>query len=234
MSQDLQELVDTLLAGMSQIKVLDAGCGFTTSVNFDKSAYIVGMDISPAQLKNNQRIDKAIVGDIQVYDLPGNDFDVILCWEVLEHLPDPKKALGNMFGAVKVGGIIILAFPNIHSVKGLLTKFTPHWFHVLMYRKIYRDERAGLPGAAPFPVYMRLSMAPSAVQALAVLHSLSVVYAHYSESHFQRELRERLGIVDRWWLGIKLAVRVLTLGRIDAEQSEFILVLQRRHRLSPA
>jgi SAM-dependent methyltransferase len=60
-------------------------------------------------------------------------FDVILCTEVLEHVPDPIAAVREMGRIVRVGGLLLLTAPlgsflhqePFHFYGG----FTPHWYH---------------------------------------------------------------------------------------------------------
>ena len=108
-----------------QIKILEAGCGARSPIKFEIDRYIVGIDISNKQIERNKVIDEGIVGDIQSYPLKNSEYDVIICQDVLEHLPKPHFALENFKHAIKPGGIIIIGIPNVLSVKGLVTKFTP-------------------------------------------------------------------------------------------------------------
>ena len=64
-----------------------------------------------------------IVGDI--IDIPENDesFDIILCTEVLEHLPYPIKALEEFSRLLKKDGVLILSAPFCS-----LTHFAPHHY----------------------------------------------------------------------------------------------------------
>lgn len=43
----------------------------------------------------------------------------------LERLPRPKDALLNLCRTVRPQGLLILGFPNLLSVKGIVTKITP-------------------------------------------------------------------------------------------------------------
>jgi Methyltransferase domain len=38
------------------------------------------------------RLIERELGDIESYDLPAEDFDVVVCWNVFEHLPHPERA----------------------------------------------------------------------------------------------------------------------------------------------
>jgi SAM-dependent methyltransferase len=49
--------------------------------------------------------------DITALDYPDNFFDVVICNHVLEHVPDDKKAMSEMFRVLKKGGWALLNVP---------------------------------------------------------------------------------------------------------------------------
>jgi len=49
--------------------------------------------------------------DITNINLPDNQFDCIICYHVLEHIPDDKKAMKELFRILKPGGWAILQSP---------------------------------------------------------------------------------------------------------------------------
>jgi 2-polyprenyl-3-methyl-5-hydroxy-6-metoxy-1,4-benzoquinol methylase len=88
------------------------------------------MDTRQEVLDKNDVVRERILVDVQSYPLRPRDFDLIICHDVLEHLSSPEKALANFARAIRDGGMIVLASPVVNSVKGIITKLTPHWFHV--------------------------------------------------------------------------------------------------------
>jgi len=124
----LAETADLLLDGKSHIKLLEAGCGSASRIKFRAQVHAVGVDISQEELDKNKTVHEKILGDLQTYPLPEQEFDVVICWDVIEHLPNPRAALHNMFRAVKPLGLVILGFPNLLSIKGVMTKLPPSGF----------------------------------------------------------------------------------------------------------
>lgn len=58
-----------------------------------------------------------------------NEFDVILCLNVLEHIYDYQKAVDNLYRALKKGGTLIIAVPfayPLHDEPGDYWRFTEH------------------------------------------------------------------------------------------------------------
>lgn len=48
--------------------------------------------------------------------------DVVLLNHVVEHLPDPKKALGDVAGMLRSNGLLVIGVPNISSLIGSLKR----------------------------------------------------------------------------------------------------------------
>ena len=55
--------------------------------------------------------------------------------------------------ALKQGGLILIGAPNPKSLSGVVTKYSPHWFHVWFYRHVRGEKQAGQPGQPPFPTF---------------------------------------------------------------------------------
>ena len=121
----LQAVVDQHLEGRDALRILEAGCGSASHLRFGPGAHLVGIDISERQLDRNGALDEKIVGDLQSHPL-GSGYDLIVCWDVLEHLPRPDDALENMLASVAPGGLLVIA-----AVVGLywMTHRMPVWKH---------------------------------------------------------------------------------------------------------
>lgn len=81
---------------------------------------------------------------------PRPHFDLIILFQVLEHLPNPLEVLRQCSGLLKPGGTLVVAVPNLASWQARL--FGPAWFHLDVPRHLFHFtpqslERA-LRGAA--------------------------------------------------------------------------------------
>lgn len=224
---DLQDAVAHHFADRKDIRVLDAGCGSVTRINVGEDAYVVGIDVSQVPLQKNPSLHERIVGNLEEVALRAADFDAIICWNVLEHLSHPEQALYRFFDAIRSDGLIILAFPNPLSIKGLITKLTPFWFHVWGTRHLAGRKSAGTESGGPFPTYMRFSIAPQLIITAARERSLTPLFFRTFESNKQNRIREKLRLVGARWRLVQRCVRTLSAGKIEAEGDQCILALHK-------
>jgi SAM-dependent methyltransferase len=219
---ELQQCLDRVFEELVCRRALDAGCGARLAVRLPEGVHLVGIDVSREALARNERLDEAIVGDLQEYPLPREEFDAVVCWWVLEHLPRPERAVANMAGSLRPGGVLVVAVPRLWSLKGLVTRLTPHRFHVWAYRRLLGLEHAGHPGVGPYRTYLRRDIDPERLRRLAREHGLERIFARtFGDAP---PLPRALGAL--WSLSITTA-RLVTLGRWDAQGSEHLAVFRK-------
>ena len=223
----LQAVLDELLQGRDQLRVLEAGCGSTSHLRLPAGATLVGIDISEKQLARNTRLDERILGDVQAHDLGVETFDVIICWDVLEHLPQPVRALDRFVRAIRPGGVIVLALPHARSLKGLVTKATPHAFHVWFYRRILGQPLAGTEDRAPFPTFMRSAIVPDRIVQFAAAHQLDARLVLLYEGGVQLRVRRKSRLADLAFAAVGRLSRAASRGAYDANASDAIIVLRK-------
>jgi 2-polyprenyl-3-methyl-5-hydroxy-6-metoxy-1,4-benzoquinol methylase len=220
------EMANSLFEGKSHIKLLEAGCGSASRFAFKAEVHAVGIDISQQQLEENSAVHEKILGDIQDYPLPKEDFDVVVCWMVLEHLPRPKEALLNMFASVKPGGLVILGFPNVLSFKGILTKFTPFWVHRLFYQFMGDKWRH-------FPTYLRLAIQPERISRFAGDNGFSIAICKLEEGPVPRWVRSRFWLADAAFHVLNLVAQVISFGKWEScLLDDCAMVLRKREECS--
>ena len=198
LEHDPVEHLADIIGRLENKSVLDVGCGYRSALSFG-GAHVTGIDVSLDALQMNSSVDEYIIGDIQTLRLPERHFDVVYCWDLLEHLPFPNRALSNMACALKPNGVLVLGLPNVMSTKGLVTKVTPHRFHLWFYRRIKKSSKAGLPGYGPFRTYLRWSLRPRTLR--TSLERLGFDIEHfetYSEDSVERSLRAHASLRLLW------------------------------------
>jgi ubiquinone/menaquinone biosynthesis C-methylase UbiE len=84
---------------------------------------------------------------------PDQHFQIILCVDVLEHVPDPERALKEMARMLAPGGWLLLAFgpPWYHAHgKHMWVKLPGWWTHLLFPRSAVM-KLAGFPPSTTWP-----------------------------------------------------------------------------------
>lgn len=224
--EELQAVVTEFASGRDGIRVLEAGCGSLSHVDLGRGAYVVGIDINEIQLEKNAGLNEKILGDVESHDFPPRSFDAIVCWYVFEHLSHPERAVARFARSLRPGGIVVLALPNAHSVKGLVTKVTPFRFHVWVRRRLLGRAHAGTPGHGPFPTFLRFSVAPGSLRRLAGKYGLEVQYFGMFEDPKQAAIRRKFRITGRLWAGVQRMTRILSAGRLETARTECLVVLR--------
>lgn len=141
-------------------EMLDAGCG--TGLNLRSfPAGSVGLDLNPRHLELvRARLPdhSAVLGDVEAMPFEDERFGTVVCTEVIEHVPDPARALREIRRVLKPGGVLIGSVPARSIVWGLrfLSVTCPgeEPFHQ-SYRP--REVRALLAGFEPLEVRRSLS-----------------------------------------------------------------------------
>ncbi|HEY3277427.1 MAG TPA: class I SAM-dependent methyltransferase [Syntrophorhabdaceae bacterium] len=217
---ELEGLLGNIFKDKPPLVLLEAGCGSMSHIRIRGTEKTVGIDISAQRLERNSSIQERIVGDLETYPLPEATFDAVICWNVLEHLSRPEKAVMNFTKTLKEQGVLILAFPNLLSVKGLVTKFTPYWFHVLFYRVVMGDRE----GDGQFPTYVRPFIEPRHLKKFLEAQGFLVNYFRLYEGPVQKNWRDRFRTVDFFFSGAGMLLKLLSLGKVDANETDCILV----------
>jgi SAM-dependent methyltransferase len=212
-----------------ELAIYEAGGGSTSFLPFDvlDRARVTVVDIDPEQIKNNSYADVKILGDIQTHRFAPESFDLITCYNVIEHLPDVEAALLAFSQALRKGGLVLIGAPNPHSLSGVVTRFSPHWFHVWYYRHIRGDKRAGLPGQAPFPTFFHPLVALPRLEEFAEANGLRVVLKRTYESPRYPEMRARKPALAA---AVDDAARMMNLvlpATIDVRHGDYHVILQK-------
>lgn len=109
-------MAGTLAPGL---RVLDAGCGTGYGAGLLAAAgasEVVGIDIDPEVIEDaSKRYGSDLIrfeaGNLLALDEIG-PFDLIVCFEVLEHLIDPAGVLGALRSLLTPRGVLICSVPN--------------------------------------------------------------------------------------------------------------------------
>ncbi|WP_036567586.1 bifunctional 2-polyprenyl-6-hydroxyphenol methylase/3-demethylubiquinol 3-O-methyltransferase UbiG [Nocardia sp. BMG51109] len=107
---------DRFLGEWAGKQVLDVGCGggFTTEFLCERGADVAGIDPSPrliaAARRHAEQTGKRIaytVGRAEELPYDAGRFDVVTCVDVLEHVRDPARTVGEIARVLKPGGLFL-------------------------------------------------------------------------------------------------------------------------------
>lgn len=100
-------------------KVLDVGCGNAEMLldlnrSLFRSISYTGTDISPAVIETNRKtFSKSFFQELDIEKQTLNEqFDIITCCEVIEHLWDRESAFKNLSAMLTQGGYLLISCPT--------------------------------------------------------------------------------------------------------------------------
>lgn len=208
------------------LDVLEVGGGAVSHFDLRDSRVTV-LDSSSEALVRNDRAAVKLVGDAQEFDYRDRRFDLAIFWNVLEHVPAPEAAIERACGSLRPDGMIVVRGPELKSLKSIVARLTPHWVHVLYYRRVLRIRDAGRDGRPP----CRIQHSPGAdrVPLIDKLKKLgfSLQYEQRYVGDQVVELRRYSGLAYRIYTTASALLRLLTRSRYGARETEFILVARR-------
>lgn len=140
-----------------EMRVLNLGAGPATGSAVrairGEVAAVVGADPDPVVLRNDE-LDEARVIEGERLPFPDGAFDLVYADYVLEHVERPAPFLAETRRVLKPGGSFFFRTPNRRHYVALISRCTPHWFHLLV-----ANRARGLPADAhdPWLTHYRLN-----------------------------------------------------------------------------
>lgn len=130
--------------------LLDLGCssgGFLEAIR-GKSWELYGIEMSAESAKTAEAKTGAqvFVGDIVEAPFPPESFDVITCFDVLEHLYQPRRVMGKVAEWLRPGGIFYFQVPNIDSAEAQV--FGTYWQGLELPRHLFLYSPASVRSLA--------------------------------------------------------------------------------------
>ena len=110
-------------------RILDIGCGpgrHTCAASRLKDVLVIGSDVSfDEAVQAGKRLDEqetlglngggsfaTLAADITTLPFPDHFFHLVICSEVLEHIPDQEKAVQEVIRVLKPGGNLVVSVPR--------------------------------------------------------------------------------------------------------------------------
>jgi 2-polyprenyl-3-methyl-5-hydroxy-6-metoxy-1,4-benzoquinol methylase len=211
------------------IRIYEAGGGSLSVLPLSSMSEptITVVDIDDVQLRNNSYADVKILGDIQTHSFDPGSFDLVVCYNVIEHLDFVDKAIRNFYYALAPGGLLFIGAPNPLSLFGIITKYSPHWFHVLVYRIVFRQKNAGKPGYLPFRTVYHPLVTPNALLEFCDEIGFKVVHFNLYLSSNYASARKTRPILARLIGATTSAIGALSFGRLDLARGDYHVVFEK-------
>jgi 2-polyprenyl-3-methyl-5-hydroxy-6-metoxy-1,4-benzoquinol methylase len=126
--------------------LLDLGCSSGSFLEYLKNElwklYGIEMSADCAKVAAEKSGAQVFVGDIVQAPFPPESFDVITCFDVLEHLYEPRQVMAKVKKWLKPGGIFYVLVPNIDSAEARV--FKSYWGGLELPRHLFHYAPASL------------------------------------------------------------------------------------------
>jgi SAM-dependent methyltransferase len=141
-----------LVRGM---EVLDAGAGegYGAAMLAEGATSVVGVDLEPEVVEYAAARYPAVrfqTADLTVLPFPGQSFDAVVSFQVIEHLQRPREFVSECARVLRPGGVLVLSTPNrvTFSPDGLrnpfhTVEFSPSELRAVLEQKLVVERLAG-------------------------------------------------------------------------------------------
>src|SRR3954470_12586476 len=100
-------------------RILDAGCGSGRTME-ELAGYgdVSRVELSPAAVgaAHDRGFDDVRVASVEALPWEDGTFDVATCLDVVEHVPDDRRALAELRRVVRSGGVLLVTVPAYPSL----------------------------------------------------------------------------------------------------------------------
>jgi SAM-dependent methyltransferase len=178
------------LAG-PQAVVVDFGCGrgayasdpiaFRRELRVFKGkvGQVIGLDASPAGAEN-PFLDAFYCLTEPHWPLEDNSANLIVCDNVLEHLPEPSAFFAEARRVLRPDGVVCIRTPNALNYIALLSRLVPNRSHAQVLAK----AKPGLTEEDVFPTLYRCNTIPAVRQALKWHGFNGLVFGYEAEPSY--------------------------------------------------
>lgn len=163
------------LTGQHHEQILEIGCGTGENLPLlQKLGPTLGLDSNPEALALVDPAYQTELADITKQPLPANRYDLIACFDVLEHLPNDQAVLYNLNQALKPGGYLVFTVPAYAWLFSSHDRALQHYRRYSRQQLQQRLQQANftiahlsywnsclLPAIIPWRLFKKISHAPA-------------------------------------------------------------------------
>jgi len=141
-SREIKNIFDNF--GAKKLSILDVGAGDCFAERFFSGHEYVAMDIE----KNSEcKKDLDFIGSIENNPFEDNNFDLILCLEVLEHIENYQDAIKEMYRILKDDGRLLLTVPLMSvGYHNDFYRFTPPILKKILEKEGFKINKVNSTG----------------------------------------------------------------------------------------
>ena len=171
--------------------VVDFGCGrgayaddpipFRRDLRIFKGKVcrVIGLDASQAGA-HNPYLDSFSQLEGNRWPLEDGSADLVVCDNVLEHLPDPPAFFAEAHRVLRPGGVLCIRTPNRWNYIALLSRLIPNRSHA----RVLAKAKPGLGEQDVFPTLYRCNTVPAIQRAMARSGFDAIVYGYEAEPSY--------------------------------------------------
>ena len=128
--------------------ILDAGCNANCLLEIISKRFnpksLTGYDYSVETLEIAKSISPASQYEVfdLVHDQPKDQFDIIFCTQVIEHIPDAELAIVKLVELANPGGHILITVPNgrLDQFRGHIHFWSPESFKIFVTKTLVKAD----------------------------------------------------------------------------------------------
>jgi SAM-dependent methyltransferase len=171
--------------------VIDFGCGrgayaadpiaFRRDLRIfrGKARQVIGIDVSPAGT-DNPFVDEFHQLEGACWPVADGQASLIVCDNVLEHLPDPQGFFQEAYRVLAPGGSLCIRTPNLINYIALLSRLIPNRSHA----RVLAKAKPGVKEVDIFPTFYRCNTISAVRGALRRQGFQAVVYGYEAEPSY--------------------------------------------------
>jgi 2-polyprenyl-3-methyl-5-hydroxy-6-metoxy-1,4-benzoquinol methylase len=198
------------ISGKKAGKLLDYGCGTGDFIKIlaDVKWEVMGLEPDEGARKLAQsKVGEEKVNDLSFLKKLEQNYDVITCWHVVEHIHDLNNTIETLKNALQPKGKLLIAVPNITSYDFL--HYKEFWAALDVPRHLYHFK-------------------PSDIKNLAQKHGLEVerILPMVFDSFYVSMLSEKYkggNILKAFWIGLLSNLKAASKGNNSYSSQIYIL-----------
>ena len=158
------DLLDRELAGENDLRILEIGCGAGGMLGpLSRYGTVHGMDISHDYMRfcKSRGYERVLTGDGYALPFADDSVDLVALFDVIEHIPDDKKVLEEVFRVLRPGGRIFVSVPAYQALYSQNDRVAHHQRRYTRGRLLsllrdvgFREKRASYFNTFLFPLIL--------------------------------------------------------------------------------